>query len=251
MGDGSGADLLLGVDWLKPVHQVTVSSFYMDTTLVTQEDYERLTGNNPAFNLGDKRRPIERNSWFDAVLYCNLRSKSWGLDTMYTYTGLEGYPGRCTNLVNLKIDYSKHGIRLPSESEWEYACRGGTTGLTWFNPTEIDKYDWNKENSGGTSHPVALKPPNPFGLYDINGNVFEMVNDSLGPYPSSPQVDPRPLGWPVKFRIHRGGSWSYTRTVHTSVHRYRNYPWDRSGDDGFRCVCDTSVGNNLARLRKN
>ena len=200
----------------QPVHTVTVSSFYMDTTDVTQADYVALVGENPSLFTGNSRRPVEQVTWYDAVLYCNARSKRDHLDTVYSYLSVIGTPGNgCTGLDSLKIDFSKKGYHLPTEAQWEYACRAGsTTAYFWGDDSTITVrglYSWYYENSPDSTQPVATKLPNAWGLYDMSGNVFQWCNDWYDYYKSdSAQTDPTGPSEPGiygYYHVVRGGSW--------------------------------------------
>ena len=237
MGQSGGADT---------VHQVTLTrNFWMDTTEVTQSDYLSLMGVNPSNFKGDLSRPVDSVSWFDAVLYCNARSKDRGFDTVYSYTSVTGIPGMRCSLGGLAIDYSKNGFRLPTEAEWEYACRGGTSGsYYWGEATDaatVGLYAWYSANSGSTTHPVAGKLPNAFGLYDMSGNVLEWSNDaSYGTtMNANSQTDPTYQGQDgLSIHSLRGGSINNGADTYLSTgHRFfGTTPTTRKELIGFRCV---------------
>ena len=185
-----------------PAHNVTLSyDYYMDSTEVTQDNYFVLLGINPSLFTGNVNRPVENCTWFDAVLYCNARSKRDGLDTVYTYTSIVGTRGNGTiALGGFGIDQSRIGYRLPTEAECEYACRAGnTTEYYWGRGYPVATHDdtlaldsnvvWNHNSPSGTQ-PVATKKPNAFRLYDLIGNVAEWCNDWYGTYTATQQTDP-------------------------------------------------------------
>jgi uncharacterized repeat protein (TIGR02543 family) len=221
-----------------PVHTVTVSGFYMDSTEVTQEDYFALMGENPSSLKGEQHLPVESETWYDAVLYCNNRSKRDGLDTVYSYSSVTGTPGHwCSALGNLAIDFTKNGYRLPTEAEWEYACRSGTeTKCFWGNDSSTgDNYAWSFFNSNNTTHPVAEKLPNPWGLYDMAGNVWEWCNDWFGIYSSDTQINPTGAGNGT-YRVFRGGGWSDVAAYLRSASHSYYFPDDGYNAIGFRVV---------------
>ncbi|MCL2479314.1 MAG: formylglycine-generating enzyme family protein [Treponema sp.] len=207
-----------------PQHQVTVSSFYMDKYPVTQAEYKDITGKTPSMFKGDNL-PVEQVSWFDAVDYCNKLSVKEGLTPVYKVTGsiVEWISGA-------------NGYRLPTEAEWEYACRAGTK-TPYSGGTSVAALGWYSGNSGNTTHPVGLKQPNAWGIYDMHGNVLEWCWDWLGNYTADAQTDPR---GPVSgtSRVYRGGCWRFEAYQTRSAFRFGNYPNLRTFLAGFRVVRD-------------
>jgi sulfatase modifying factor 1 len=213
-----------------PAHDVAVNSFYMDKYLVTQEQYQKLLGNNPSRWKGDKN-PVEQVRWSDAVRYCNKRSEAEGLQP-------------CYDLQTWQCNFEASGYRLPTEAEWEYACRAGTKTPYFFGstPDKIGDYAWYEKNSRGRPHPVGQKKPNPWGLYDICGNVWEWCNDfyKVDYYKESPPQDPKgPKTGQTK--VLRGGAWRFSEENSRSGYRYNENPGYADvcfGYDiyGFRCV---------------
>jgi len=203
----------------KPVHKVKVASFYIDTHLVTQEQYEMLMKTNPS-RWKNPKNPVEQIRWSDAVRYLNARSQAEGLEP-------------CYDLKTWKCDFGANGYRLPTEAEWEYACRSGTKTKHFFgdDARKLGVFGWYKENAGSRPRPVGQKLPNPWGLYDIYGNVAEWCNDhyQLDYYKSSASVNPRgPASG--KTRVLRGGSWDSPASQCTNSYRDKNNP-------GYADVC--------------
>ncbi len=214
----------------RPVHRVSVSAFYMDKHEVTQEVYERLMGSNPARHKGPQD-PVERVRWTDALRFCNARSQAEGLTP-------------CYDLKTRKCDFAADGYRLPTEAEWEYACRAGTAGDYGFEEgaAGLAEHAWFKDNARRRHQPVGQKSANAFGLCDMLGNVREWCNDWYGRdyYAASPAADPHGPEQGEK-TVLRGGAFSCTAESCTAWARYCDEPGltdacVASDDSGFRCV---------------
>jgi formylglycine-generating enzyme required for sulfatase activity len=222
-----------------PVHSVTLGAYTMSQTLVTQEQYQAVVGTNPAYFDSGRAWPVEQVSWFDAARFCNSLSKLAGLDTVYTYSGV------MDTSTALVINYSKNGYRLPTEAEYEYANRAGTTTdyywgrnyppLTTADTLAIDSNAVWYYNSPNGTQPVAGKKPNAWGLYDMSGNLWEWCNDWYGSYSAGAQTNPTGPSTGSS-RVLRGGAWNYDLVVLCAAYRCYDYPGGRYGGYGFRCV---------------
>ncbi len=234
-----------------PQHRVTFTyDFFMDRCEITQKLYKTLMHGNPSTPSTETEAalatPISRVSWYDAVLFCNARSKSQGYDTVYTYTSICDKTIACPFfLENLSIHYTRFGYRLPTEAEWEFACRGGTTGdAYWSDASSLpDDYAWYFENSSSIANAGGQKKSNAYGLFDMCGNVAEWVADTLDNYTSSPRINPvsrisegysSPHRMPIK-----GGSFKQGTSYLRSAVRKGSYDtpaYSTMDDIGFRTV---------------
>jgi formylglycine-generating enzyme required for sulfatase activity len=207
-----------------PQHQVTVSGFYMGKYQVTQKEYKAVMRQNPSRFKYDNH-PVENISWEEAIEYCNKRSLKERLTPAYT-----------GNRDKISWDRNANGYRLPTEAEWEYACRAGTTTAYNTGAKISDYTGWCDENSGDWSHPVGQKPANAWGLYDMHGNILEFCWDLYEGYSSEAQIDPVGTAFGDK-RVVRGGSWTHSGQYMRSACRCFYYS-QRSKNTyvGFRLV---------------
>ena len=229
----SGGEFLMGSDAqpdASPPHKVTISPFYMDCYEVTQEVYEQIMGHNPARRIG-AQNPVERVRWTDALKFCNARSVQDGLTP-------------CYDVQTWACDFAADGYRLPTEAEWEYACRAGSAGDYNFEggAGQLGDHAWFRDNARRKHHPVGQKTPNAFGLYDMLGNVREWCNDwyAVDYYAQSPAADPLGPSSGEK-TVLRGGAFSGSADSCTCWARYCDEPGFAdacvaSDDYGFRCV---------------
>jgi formylglycine-generating enzyme required for sulfatase activity len=194
-------------------HEVTVSAFYMDKFPVTQELYEKVMHVNPSKRKA-KPNPVERTQWTDAARFCNKCSELEGLKP-------------CYDLQAWTCDFDADGYRLPTEAEWEYACRAGSQAKYCFGDAEADlpRYAWFKPGSEGKTRPVGQKLPNAWGLYDIHGNVWQWCNDwyAEGYYTESPNDNPKGPAT-GKQRVLRGGAWDCTPDKCRAAYRHKEFP---------------------------
>ncbi|MBE7517289.1 MAG: SUMF1/EgtB/PvdO family nonheme iron enzyme [Chloracidobacterium sp.] len=189
-------------------HTVTISKdFYIGKYEVTQAQWQAVTGSNPSYiKQCGQNCPVEAVSWDDAqVFIAKLNAKNDG----FVYS-------------------------LPTEAQWEYAARAGTTG-DYGGTGNLDEMGWYDKNSGSTSHPVGQKQPNAFGLYDMHGNVWEWCQDWYGDYPKESVTDPKGAA-SGQYRVLRGGSWLSYATNARSAYRIVNAPDVRDDYIGFRVV---------------
>lgn len=222
---------LLPTKWVPntgPQHQVTISNdFYMGVTEVTQAQYQRVMGGNPSGFQGSKvegdssNYPVEQITWSEAVEFCK-------------------------RLSDLPEEKSAGRVyRLPSEAEWEYACRAGNSGAYCFgdSATSIGDYAWSAENGGKKTHAVGQKKPNAWGLYDMHGNVWEWCRDWYSDYPKSAVTDPVGPDEGMT-RVVRGGGWDGFASLCQSAWRQDGNPSSTSDSGGFRVALTPSLSPN-------
>lgn len=191
----------------RPQHQVSVSAFYLGKYQITQKEYVAVMNFNPA-GVYAPDIPVDFINWYDAVKFCNALSSLYKLTPVYTITG-DAEPSDASNVV--AWDRKANGYRLPTEAEWEYACRAGTTTpYYWGNSIKFLNANYNTKNdffSQGRIAPIGSYPPNGWGLHEMLGNVFEWCWDRWsGSYLAEPQTDP--IGQEgITMRVVRGGCW--------------------------------------------
>lgn len=196
--------------WEKPVHRVTLSSFYMNKFPVTQKEWEVIVGTKPWLGKDCPDCPVETVSWYDAQVFIN---------TLNQLTG--------------------RYYRLPTEAEWEYAAGGGTNthGYPYSGSSVLSVVAWYESNSSKQTHPVGQKLPNELGLYDMSGNVWQWCQDWFDDkyYTTGPSDNPL-CNTRDAYRACRGGSWWSEAKDCRVVNRDRYPPDARDDDVGFRLV---------------
>jgi formylglycine-generating enzyme required for sulfatase activity len=192
-------------------HKVTITKpFYLGKFEVTQEQWQAVTGSNPS-NFKGTKQPVESVSWEDCRIF----------------------------LRELQTKLPGQKFRLPTEAEWEYACRAGSTTTYCYGDDDIrlGGYAWYDQNSDNTAHPVGEKKPNAWGLHDMHGNVREWCADWYGDYPNGEATDPTGPG-SGSIRVLRGGPWNGVPGTCRSANRLRESPGRRFTNVGFRLCLD-------------
>ena len=242
----------------RPVHTVTLSSFYMGKYEVTQEQWAAVMGSNPSYFNGSPasgeiqwKRPVEWVSWYDALVFCNKLSIKEGLNPAYSISGSTDPASwgavptsysdpKITTWDAVTIVAGSTGYRLPTEAQWEYAARGGNGSpgnYEYSGSNTIGDVAWYLGNSGCETHEVGKKAPNGLGLYDMSGNVYEWCWDCYESYSSGAQTDPTGGAVPWRsYRVFRGGSWGGDGQGLRSAFREYYYPYECFYTVGFRLV---------------
>jgi formylglycine-generating enzyme required for sulfatase activity len=195
----------------RPVHQVTIGNdFYVGVYEVTQDQWEKVMGENPSYFTDDGDLPVEKVSWAEVNEF---------IETLNEMEGTEGY-------------------RLPTEAEWEYAARADTETAFWFgdDASMLADYGWFDDNSEDKTRPVGMKEANPWGLYDVHGNVAEWVQDEYHSNYNKAPTDGSEWTNGVDRRVIRGGSWDNAEVNCRSASRDSIGEGSRVNYIGFRLV---------------
>ena len=207
-----------GLDHDDPKHEVTISkSYYLGVFEVTQDEYEKVMGENLSKFRG-KMNPVDNVNWADAVTFCR----------------------KLSDLPEEKTAGREY--RLPTEAEWEYACRAGSTTEYCFGDAadELEEYAWYSKDQLGRTHAVGLKKPNRWGLYDMHGNLCEWCQDFYEPYTPGAETDPQGPGRGSN-RVVRNGCWRERDANCRSAYRSPGGPGVRTDIVGFRVALSPSV----------
>ena len=205
-------------------HEVTISKdYYLGVHEVTQAQYEKVMGTKPSYFQGDETKgsssnhPVEQVSWEEAVEFCKKLSD----------LPEEKAAGRV--------------YRLPTEAQWEYACRAGSKSayISGESSKSLGDYAWFGGNSNGQTHPVGEKKANAWGLYDMHGNVWEWCSDWYGDYPKGAVSDPVGIRG-GSYRVIRGGGWNDVAAYCRSAYRHWYVPSFRRSYIGFRLALSSS-----------
>jgi len=237
----AGKTFTMGGPYIPAPHKVTFTkNFFMDTHEVTRAKYKALMGADlPAFFTA-QTLPAQNVTWYMALRYCNARSKKEGLNPVYSWTSEKKLSWGYYTMTGVKTDFAKNGYRLPTEAEWEFAYRAGTTTQYYWGNTSNDAYLWHTGNSGKKPQVPGLKKPNAWGLYDMAGNILEWVNDYNGPAATTAQTDPTgPATQGASGCVLRGGSWYDFSSKAKAAYRRGDQPqntYSKYDIYGFRTV---------------
>lgn len=213
-------------------HVARVAGFWIDTVEVTQKLYDSLMKQNPSYHENCAKCPVEQVSWFDAVRFCNARSRAEGLPEVYDISESDS--------LLWSWDPKSPGFRLPTETEWEYAARAGSSSDWYWGPyinkETVVQYAWYDQNAEGSTQPVGQLKPNDLGLYDVSGNVSEWTNDWFSDLGGDTLIYPKGPSTVQEWRTLRGGDMESQNTAIISTIRLPCISSTRWLATGFRCA---------------
>lgn len=220
------------------LHQVKLSSFWMDTVEITRSEFSHLLGFEPSQCSCRGNCPVDNVTWFDAIAFCNARSRSQARDTVYRYVhASRDASGHFIDLEQVSANPDADGFRLPTEAQWEVAARAGA-GTPWgwgIDSTPATSFSWFAWNSSSTSHAVGTLAANAWGFHDLQGNVWEWTWDWYNGYDTLDSLDPSGSST-GDMRCYRGGGWESPANHLRSALRNGAAPTYRDPSLGFRCV---------------
>jgi len=248
-------------EWIRseaPLHKVILTQpIYLGTNEITQADYQKVMGQNPSgfaatgqdkdqvAGMDTTSHPVDTVSWNDAAEFCAQLSQEENLKPFYRRAG---------EIVTM---LQGNGYRLPTEAEWEYSCRAGTTTKSWTGDQthDIGTAGWFVTNSGGRTHAVGELKANPFGVCDIHGNTWECVQDWWDPtyymqFKEMPAIDPNGPPSPGSKRVLRGGAWECPAIDWRASRRLAVVPTRRNGKIGFRVALTLNAVQAAVAKRK-
>ena len=236
-------------DNAEPPHRVKLSPFYMAVTEVTNRQWKTVMDSSTPREDTRPDFPRENISWFSAALFANTLSRAEGLRPCYELADCTGTPGEEYTCKQVSIQQSCTGFHLPTEAQWEYACRSGGKEEKYCGSNRAADVAWGGEGVFDTG-PVGTKQPNGLGIYDMSGNVMEWCRDWYGPYLDNATISVDPPGPAAgEERVLRGGSWIFANHDRTSTARESITPEYWEYHLGIRLVRPMATGHSAGNSK--